>query len=131
MTVTEIIRRDHGSNCFITLGVDADDVVKEYQSLVDNGQIQDHPYVWMGRDPVEVAANEAYNKMKSMVLTKWLRSVSREQMLGMVNALAQIVGGGRIEYLPGESIGAVALAEEWSKANPDSNPIMINDALWL
>lgn len=129
MTVAEIIRRDHGSNCFISLQGDAEAVVSAYQALVDNGQMQEHPYVWTGHDdPVEVAANEAYNRMRDMVLIKWLRSVSREQMLGTVNALSQIMGGGSIEYLPGESIGPIALAKEWNKANPESDPIAINTA---
>lgn len=123
MKIEEIIRKEHGSNCIIALEGGADAIIKEYQTLLDSGEYDNDI---LGREPAQIAAQDAYNQIKQEVLTQWLQRVPRNQMIGMLNAMSQILGGGSIEYLPGESLGPVLAAECWNQANPDADPITIN-----
>ena len=88
------------------------------------------PRVYLyNQDAAQVAAQEAYSRIKYEVLSRWMRSVTREQMLGMLNALSMTMFPS-IEYLPGEPISLMELARAWSSANPESPAISINpDAL--
>lgn len=130
MDIREIIIKQHGSNCIVALNGDAESIISEHQTALDTGKYSDDPRVYLyNQDAVQVAAQEAYNRIKHEVLSRWMRSVTREQMLGMLNALSMTMFPS-IEYLPGESISIMELSRAWNDANPSSPAISINpDAL--
>ena len=125
MKIEEIIRRDHGSNCILALGPSALDIIEEHQQLLDNGGYRD-PLSAIYGEPEEVAAQDAYNRIRGAVLNNWLSVVPRDQMIAVLNVVAQIPGGGFVQYLPGESLSVTLLMDEWNKANPEDKPISIN-----
>lgn len=134
MNIEEIIRKNHGSNCILALrhlGGAPDTIIQSGQDALDNGLYNDSITTMYFSDmaPEEIAAQDAYNKIKADVLCRWLKTVSREQMIGTLNTMSQIPMGGSIEYLPGESVSATLLMEEWNKANPEETPIGINPNL--
>ena len=130
MDIREIIIKEHGSNCIVALNGDAENIISEHQAMLDAGNYGNDPRVYLyNQDAAQVAAQEAYNRIKREVLSRWIRSVTREQMLGMLNALSMTMFPS-VEYLPGESISIMELSRAWNDANPSSPAISINpDAL--
>lgn len=125
--IEDIIKREHGNSCMLALDGDARSIINEHQKLLDDGEYNDHPYVYLGiSKPDQVAAQEAYNRLKHTVLTRWMQSVTREQMVATLNTLA-MTPFASLEYLPGEPISSVfVLAQAWNEANPASPEIHVN-----
>ena len=130
MDIREIIIKEHGSNCIVALNGDAERIISEHQTALDTGKYSDDPRVYLfHQDAAQVAAQESYDRIKYEVLYRWMQSVTRDQMLGMLNALSMTMFPS-IEYLPGESISIMELSRAWNDANPSSPAISINpDAL--
>lgn len=134
MNIEDIIRKNHGSNCILALhhlGGDPDTIIQSAQDALDNGLYSD-PMTTMyfsGMAPEEIAAQDAYNKIRAEVLSGWLRSIPRDQMLATLTSMLKIPEGCSMEYLPGESMGPTLLMEEWNKANPQERPICYNPNL--
>lgn len=126
--------KNHGSNCILALrhlGGDPDTIIQSAQEALDNGLYSD-PMTTMyfsGMAPEEIAAQDAYNKIRAEVLSGWLRSIPRDQMLATLTSMLKIPEGCSMEYLPGESMGPTLLMEEWNKANPQERPICYNPNL--
>ena len=60
-------------------------------------------FVAFGRPLEEWAAQEAYNELKSAVLSAWMLSISRDQMIATLTTM-EVSGDARIGYIPGEDL---------------------------
>lgn len=128
MNVYEEIRAKSGTNFEVILrgiNVRATDICDKYQALYDAGEYN-NGIMSIGSTPEEMVLRDAYNEIRKTVLTGWLSQVSRDNMLGMLNAMSPMGDLIWVTFLPGESIGIRELMCCWNEANPEERPIGVN-----
>lgn len=122
MDIKSAIMTKHGSNCILS-AENGMAIIDEYQRLLDNGEYNCVEGLYPFHTPFTLAVQEAYNTLLQSAQKRWLSQVTREQMMGMLNAMYAAPLGVEIEWLPGETMTEPLLMDAWNKANPDQEPI--------
>lgn len=126
MNIHEEFCKMHGSDWIIQLNRldgDGESICAKYQALYDAGEYAGPLLPMTHSTPEEWALRDAYNEIRRTTVMLWLQAIPRDQMLGMLNALAPLLCG-VVEYLPGERMTVPLLQDAWNKAHPDEAPII-------
>lgn len=122
MDIRSAIMEKYGSNCILAAG-HGEAIIQQHQQLLDDGQYNDYELWGAAPDALSWAVQDAYNALLQSAKNRWLSQVTREQMMGMLNAMHAAHWGAAIEWLPGETMTEPLLMDAWNKANPDQEPI--------
>ena len=122
MDIKSVIMEKYGLDC-IQAAAHGYDIIKQHQQLLDDGAYDDYDIWGSEPDALTWAVKETYNALCDSAKRRWLSRVTREQMMGMLNAMLVAPWCTAIEWLHGESMGVPQLMDAWNKANPDQTPI--------
>lgn len=122
MDIKSAIMEEHGSDCILAAG-NGMAIIDEHQRALDNGEYDFADGLYSFHTPFSWAVQDAYNVLLQSAQNRWLSQVTREQMMGTLNAMHAAHWGVTIEWLPGEHMGIDHLIAAWNKANPDQDPI--------
>lgn len=127
--IAELLHDQHGSDYVSALqlfNVNAYEIEDKFQKALDDGLYQSDNILAFGRTPEQWAAEEAWSEIRNKVLTRWMKTIPRDQMIAMLTALSAIDPAATVEYLPGESLTTATMMRAWNDANPTENAIQIN-----
>lgn len=122
MDIRSAIIEEHGSNCILAAG-HGEAIIQQHQQMLDNGEYDFAEGLYAFHTPFTWAVQDAYNALLQSAKNRWLSQVTREQMMGTLNAMHAAHWGAAIEWLPGETMTEPLLMDAWNKANPDQEPI--------
>ena len=122
MDIKSVIMEKHGSNCILA-AQDGMGIIQDHQRALDNGEYDFADGLYSFHTPFTWAVQDAYNVLLQSAQNRWLSQVTREQMMGTLNAMHAAHWGAAIEWLPGETMTEPLLMDAWNKANPDQEPI--------
>lgn len=122
MDIKSAIMEKHGSNCILA-AQDGMGIIQDHQRALDNGEYDFAEGLYAFHTPFTWAVQDTYNALLQSAKNRWLSQVTREQMMGMLNAMLVAPWYTAIEWLHGESMGVPQLMDAWNNANPDQTPI--------
>ena len=128
--IFDLLEQEHGSLCILTLshlGGNPGEIENKYQSAFESGLYDDDMFS-NGLSPEEMAARDAYQEICGEVLSRWMKSVSRDHMLGLLNALS-VLPCSFAQFLPGEELSPLRLLNAWNAEHPEEK-IYLNAELY-
>lgn len=128
--IEENVISAYGSNAAITLshlGGNPAEIFDRYEVASEStDDVYDTFYKALGRDRKTQLVTDCYHAIRDEAIRLWLTSISRDQMLTMLNTVSALPVSG-ISLWDGEFLAPSLLAIKWSENHPEESPIVTND----